>query len=199
MTYLENFTFFFLVVIFISCIIYYFVPNTWQLKCIISGEDGNTYCVRDRENIQEAADLLARIVNKCKKVIEYLNVHYKDDPKTIRLTKGFNPDAIYETLPTSSYTAYSVNKGERLYFCLNKKKNDEKSGLIDEDTLFFVALHEMSHIIDKKLNHTSNFWSSFKWLLEKAEESDLYQPKNYKENPVTYCGLKIHDNPFYDL
>lgn len=27
-----------------------------------------------------------------------------------------------ETLPTSEYTAYSQNKGEKLAFCLNKEK-----------------------------------------------------------------------------
>ena len=31
-----------------------------------------------------------------------------------------------ETLPTSSYTAYSENKGEKIAFCLNKTKEGNK-------------------------------------------------------------------------
>ena len=35
-----------------------------------------------------------------------------------------------ETLPTSKFTAYSENKGEKIAFCLNKKGDNEN--LIDE-------------------------------------------------------------------
>ena len=41
----------------------------------------------------------------------------------IRLKEGFNPKRIQETLPTSEFTAYSENKGEKLAFCLDKNKN----------------------------------------------------------------------------
>ena len=46
------------------------------------------------------------------------------------MKKGYNPKTIVETLPTSEYTAYSENKGEKLAFCLNTKK-DEQGKLID--------------------------------------------------------------------
>ena len=65
--------------------------------------------------------------------------------KLKRLEKGFNPKSITETLPTSEYTAYSENKGEKLALCLNKK-NEDNSNLIDENTLMFVAIHELGHI-----------------------------------------------------
>ena len=39
-----------------------------------------------------------------------------------RLVNGFNPKRVNETLPTSEYTAYSENKGEKLAFCLNTTK-----------------------------------------------------------------------------
>ena len=44
---------------------------------------------------------------------------YDINPKiTKRLEKGYNPKRIMETLPTSQYTAYSENKGEKIAFCL---------------------------------------------------------------------------------
>ena len=36
----------------------------FQLKCIVSSIDGNKYCVRERKNIEKAADLLASITKK---------------------------------------------------------------------------------------------------------------------------------------
>jgi hypothetical protein len=102
-----------------------------------------------------------------------------------------------ETLPTSSYTAYSENKGEKVAFCLNKKKEDNDS-LIDENTLTFVAIHELAHIMTKSIGHKSEFWSNFKYLLDNAKEANIHNPVDYKKKPQEYCGMKIHDNPYYD-
>ena len=102
-----------------------------------------------------------------------------------------------EILPTSSYTAYSENKGERLAFCVTTTKAGNK--LIDENTLIFVAIHELSHIATKSIGHTTEFWQNFKFLLKNAKKINIYTPENYKENPKKYCGLKITDNPYYDL
>ena len=46
-----------------------------------------------------------------------------------RLVKNFNPKRVVETLPNSTYTAYSENKGEKIAFCLEEKKGENK--LID--------------------------------------------------------------------
>ena len=37
---------------------------------------------------------------------------------------NFNPKKVMETLPTSKFTAYSENKGEKIAFCLNKEKQE---------------------------------------------------------------------------
>ena len=51
--------------------------------------------------------------------------------------KNFNPKRVVETLPNSTYTAYSENKGEKIAFCLEEKKGKNK--LIDLNTLTFVG------------------------------------------------------------
>jgi len=159
--------------------------------------DGNRYCVRDRKEVAMAADLLARVTEKCKKLVKYTYEKYPNKENVMRLNEGFNPQKIMETLPTSEHTAYSENKGEKLAFCLNKKKTDNND-LIDENTLLFVAVHELSHIATKSIGHKTEFWENFKFLLTEAQEAGLYSPKDYKSAPQEYCGMKISDNPYYD-
>ena len=130
------------------CIYMYLDSDAFQLKCIVSTVDGNKYCVREREKLQEAADMLARITVKCKELVEYMNEKHGDKENVKRLVDGYNPQRVMETLPTSEYTAYSENKGEKLAFCLNKER-EGVSNMIDEHTLMFVAIHELSHVATK--------------------------------------------------
>lgn len=77
-------------------------------------------------------------------------------------------------------TAYSENKGEKLAFCLNKKKEDDNN-LIDINTLTFVAIHELSHIMTVSIGHKQEFWQNFKFLLENAKTANIYEPIDYKK------------------
>lgn len=150
-----------------------------------------------RSKIQEAADLLAKVTEKCKDLVHYVHDKFPDKENVKRLYDGFNPKKVMETLPTSKFTAYSENKGEKIAFCLNKKKG-ENEHLIDESTLTFVAIHELSHVMTKSIGHKSEFWENFKFLLEQAKEGGIHNPVDYKKEPREYCGMKIHDNPYYD-
>tara|TARA_B110000285_G_scaffold218316_1_gene267632 strand:+ start:166 stop:765 length:600 start_codon:yes stop_codon:yes gene_type:complete len=177
--------------------IYFEVNDDFDLKCIVSGIDGNKYCVRERKKINEAADLLALVTQKCQDLTKYLEEKYPDKDEVKRLCKGFKKTVIKETLPTSTYTAYSENKGEKIAFCLNKKKEDNNN-LIDENTLTFVAIHEMAHIMTKSIGHKQEFWDNFKFLLENAKEAGIHEPVDYSKKKEEYCGMKITDNPYYD-
>jgi hypothetical protein len=175
----------------------YLNSDVFNLKCVISDVDGNKYCVRERNKIQLVADLLARVTNKMKKVVKHMYSLYPDRDNVQRLKENFNPKKVYETLPTSEYTAYSENKGEKMAFCLNRTKNS--TTLIDINTLTFVALHELSHIMTTSIGHKQEFWQNFKFLLENAKSAEVYNPVDYKKNPQSYCGMTINDNPLYDL
>ena len=175
----------------------YLESDSFHLKCIISDVDGNKYCVRETAKIQETADLLARVTNKLKTLVDVAHKEYPKRENIQRLYKKFNPKKINEILPTSKYTAYSENKGEKLAFCTTTTKGG--STLIDENTLTFVALHEISHIATKSVGHTSEFWNNFKFILKEASSIGIYKPVNYKKKPTKYCSMKITDNPYYDL
>ena len=183
--------------IFIACGYMYYLREGFDLKCVVSTVDGNKYCVREREKLELAANLLATVTQRMKDMVKYMKEKHPEDPRTIRLVEGFNPKKVSETLPTSELTAYSENKGEKLAFCLNTTKEGNK--LIDISTLTFVALHELSHVMTESIGHKQEFWQNFKFLLENAKAAGIYSPVDYKKNPKEYCGMKINDNPYYDL
>ena len=176
----------------------YYDSDVFNLRCIVSTVDGKKYCVRERNNIQQASNLLARTTEKLEYLVKNIGQRYPKRENVKKLVENFNPTTIKETLPTSEYTAYSENKGEKLAFCLNKKKQNNDN-LIDSNTLTFVAIHELAHIMTTSIGHTEEFWNNFKFLLENAVELKLYTPVNYKKEPENYCGMDITDNPYYDL
>ena len=126
-----------ILVLFISYKIY-IDSDLFQLKCIVSTVDGEKYCVRERKNVQKASDLLASITENMQMLVDYLDKKYptEEHANVRRLVKKFNPKKIVETLPTSEYTAYSENKGQKIAFCLNKQK-ENNDNLIDKNTLMF--------------------------------------------------------------
>lgn len=191
------FFYIFIAFVLLFCLRIYYESDAFNLKCIIASSDGNRYCVREREKLELAANLLAQVTQKMKDMVKYMKDTHPKDSRTVRLVEGFNPKRISETLPTSELTAYSENKGEKIAFCLNTSKDGNK--LIDINTLTFVAIHELSHVMTKSEGHKQIFWQNFKFLLVNAKEANIYQPVNYKKNPQEYCGMKISDNPYYDL
>jgi hypothetical protein len=193
----EIFVYAVVIAIIALCAYIYFERSDFQLKCVVSTVDGNKYCVRENDKVKESADMLAKVTEKCKKLVVYVGEKFPDQDNVKRLVEGFNPKKVMETLPTSEYTAYSENKGEKLAFCLNTEKNG--STMIDEHTLTFVALHELSHIATKSIGHKTEFWENFKFLLEQAKAAGIHTPKDYKKEPQKYCGMTIRDSPAYDL
>jgi len=191
--------FFYIFVFFILflCLRVYLDSDAYNLKCIIASKDGNRYCVREREKLELAANLLATVTQNMKDMVKYLKETHPEDPRVIKLVAGFNPQRVSETLPTSELTAYSENKGEKIAFCLNTTKEGNK--LIDINTLTFVALHELTHVMTTSIGHKQDFWQNFKFVLENAKAANIYIPVDYKSKPQEYCGMTINDNPYYDL
>ena len=183
--------------IIIVAIKIYLETDIFHLKCIISDIDGKKYCVRERRKLEMAADMLATTTGNMQKLVDHCYQKFPNRGNTQRLKEGFNPKTIQETLPTSEYTAYSENKGEKIAFCLDRKKGGN-GGLIDPNTLMFVAIHELAHVASVSIGHTDEFWKNFKFLLQEAEKINIYVPEDYKNKPKEYCGMDITDNPYYD-
>jgi hypothetical protein len=166
-----------------------------EVEYVKSTVDGKEYLVRSLPDKKEAANLMAQIVANLQKLVSYLETNQSKDERTVRIIKNFNSDAISEGSENAKYTSYSVNKGEKIVFCLRSR--DKNNKLMDSNTMTFVALHELSHICTESIGHDETFWENFKWLLQNAVKIGVYKEQDFKKAPVEYCGIQITDSPLY--
>ena len=177
----------------------------YDVSYVKSNIDGQNHLVRNAVDRQEAADLIARIKLRFKKLIKYLSAKFSTHPifgKAVwRLKTKFKADNVQESAPHSKYTSFSVNKGEELHFCIRPKDKElaKKIKFHKINTLMFVGIHELAHVASKKIGHGDEFWKNFKFLLIDAAEIGIYKPQDYKKKNVSYCGMQITDNPYFDL
>lgn len=80
-------------------------------------------------------------------------------------------------------SAYTENKSV-ITLCL---KNPETGKFYSLNTLMYVALHELGHIISKTHGHNEEFKRNFATLLRQATKVGIYDPR--VPIPQTYCGI----------
>jgi predicted metal-dependent hydrolase len=164
-----------------------------EVTYVKSNIDNNEYLVRNLKDKDEAANMLAKLRMKLEKLCKIMKNKFPNDESVIRMNEKFNSDNITESGKNNQYTSYSVNKGEKIVFCIRQK--DEEESIVDENTLTFVSIHELAHIMTKSVGHTPEFWANFKRLLKIAVEDGLYNKEDYTKNPKDYCGIKVSDSP----
>jgi predicted metal-dependent hydrolase len=162
-----------------------------SLQSVKSTIDNQEYLVQDKEDAEGAANLIATIRQKLIVLVEHLiKTTPNDDERIVMLIDNFKPDNIKEGVDNSGYTSYSVNKGEQIVLCLRSKNK-----LMDINTMMFVVLHELAHIVTKDIGHPPEFWQNFKWILEESINVGIYQKTNYSRESVEYCGMTISSSP----
>ena len=187
---------FVIVVVLLTIIYLYIDAKNSNLTYVRADLDGNMYLVRNVEDKERAANLLASVRQKLQKLVDYCVKKYPDQENVARLKMKFRPENIEESEAGSSYTSYSVNKGEKIVFCIRSK--DKEARLKDENLLMFVAIHELGHIMTKSTGHTDEFWDNFRFLLKEAIKLGIYKRHDFRKNPEKYCGTKITDSPLDD-
>lgn len=161
----------------------------------VRARDGKIYRVQNLPDKQEAADMMSEIVDRLKKLV----TKYRDDPASSAdprnrvLIDRFNPDNICENDITANSTSYSENKGEKIVVCLRDKEPPHR--FVEINTVMFVMLHEMAHLMTTTTGHTPEFWTNFKKILQDGVSVGIYMPTNYSRSPVSYCGMTISDSP----
>tara|TARA_B100002019_G_C21042384_1_gene485076 strand:+ start:168 stop:743 length:576 start_codon:yes stop_codon:yes gene_type:complete len=159
----------------------------------VKANNGIEYLVRNLPDKVEAANKLGSISDSLKSLVN--NLDENDDKKSEyikNLKESFNPEYITENIPGSIYVAYSVNKGEELSLCIREKDTE---AFIDNNTIIFVAIHELAHIMTPETGHTPLFWDNMKFLLEQASSQGIYMHVDYSQSPVEYCGMDINSTP----
>ena len=186
-----------IIIVFITYIIVkmHYENHNAEVDYVTTDLDQRSYLVRNLPNKDDAAKLLALIRERLTRLVAHLHVKYPQDKRIGRLLEKFDPDHITESSANSEYTSYSINKGEKIVFCLRQR--DEREDLLDINTMMFVAIHELSHIMTESIGHTQEFWDNMKFLLDVAmsNEVQVYRYQPYHTNPQQYCGTMISDTP----
>ncbi len=167
-----------------------------EVTFVKSNVDNKEYLVRNLEDRQEAADMLASLVNKIKPFIRYIKNKHSTHEGVDRLFKKYNPNTVSEGSYDTRYTTYTLNKGEKMVYCLRNRGPNQN--LHRENLIMFVTLHELGHIMSKSVHHTDEFKDNFKFIMDEAVKFGIYKPENFRKNSVNYCGLPINDTPLGD-
>jgi len=195
---MEDFISFFLILIVITILYIHLEAKSLEVKYIKSNIDNNVYLVRNEPNKQIAANILANIRKNLTKIVEHLKNKNQTNNNSEKyeainfLLKNYRPQNISESSPNNKYTSYSINKGEKIVFCLRSKNTNKIENM---NILLFVAIHELAHLMTKEVGHPPEFWDNMKYLLKTAKKIGINVKTDYYKNPVTYCGTKITDSP----
>lgn len=186
---MEKFIIFFILVLgFLSTLNY--IKKQKNIIYVVSPLDDRKYLVRKEKDAINAANKLAELNATIQKIIEACQNTNKEYVQLLK--DNYNPETLSETIPGSKYTSYSVNKGEKIAICLRQPDNT----FIDMNTVIFVTIHELAHIMTISTGHTKEFWDNMKFILEEAEKIGLYRPIDYLKFPEAYCGMEINSTPY---
>ena len=181
------FTEIFVVFVMSVILLMYIMKHYGEVEYVRSSTDNREYLVRNLSDKQQAANLLASITKDLQKLVSHMMAKFPDNEHVLLLYDNFNPDAISEGSVDSGYTSYSVNKGEKIIICIRQKDG----AFVEKNTIMYVAVHELGHLMTKEIGHTDTFWENFKYLLNEAMEIGLYKKTDYAADPKDYCGIKI--------
>ncbi len=180
-------------VLFISITNYIEAFGSNEVTYIKSDVDGRKYLVRNLHDSKFAANLLATLRKKLKLFVSSIKKDNLNHQGIDRLSIKFKPNNLTESTSDSKFTSYSVNKGQKIVFCIRER--DEQNKLVDLNTITFVALHELAHVMTRGIGHHKKFWDNFRFLLKHAIDNNFYKYQAFHLEPVKYCNTTISDTP----
>jgi len=197
-----------LILIFLNYLVSSHFNNKSVKLCDAKNNCDNYNVHAGHDDYNDAAFLMKEIQNRIDKLMHHLKNKYNINSKKTneyinnrikQLFSNYSNNNVFEISPrnTTGVTSYSDNK-TKLILCMRKKEG--KNNLHDINTMMFVVVHELAHIMNNRWGHTksSNFWELFKFMLVNSIEIGIYQPVNYAIHPIIYCGLEITYSPIYD-
>jgi hypothetical protein len=187
---------FILVIMVMSYTAFSMKQSKYPMAYVEASADKQRYYVRNLPDKQEAANRLARIRERLCRLKNHVVAKHASKPFVAQLNQNFTctADQFSESTPEAVHTSYTVDK-EKVFMCLRQRNTKEE--LVSENTLVFVALHEMAHMGTSTIGHSPDFWNNFAWLLTQAEELGVYEYTDFAAHPVEYCGVHITDSPTY--
>lgn len=181
-----------IIFIIVTACLFYIQKLYNEVKYVKSSVDDNKYLVQNKIDKETAANMLANLNKKIKTLLAHVKENFGDKDGVTRLLENYDENNISEGNEDTNYTSYSVNKGEKIVFCLRQRNSTEE--FVDENVLMYVATHELGHLMTKEIGHTKTFWDNFKFLLLEAEKIGVYKKVDYSEHSAEYCGLNIQNS-----
>ena len=154
----------------------------------VEGPDGRKYNVRPTDDPKSSAAALARINARLSMLIYRLQVECEPSRREMveRMASRYNTEVLSEGIVAHGVTSYTVNKGEKVVFCLRSR--DERDRLYRDNELMHVAVHELAHIASVTSGHEKEFKVNLNYLERKSAEMGLIQPIN---GAWEYCGMRV--------
>lgn len=178
-----------LLITIIVLILYLNIDHYFKNLISIKSDINNVeYTVQDTKHKKLNANTLASITRRIQILIDYCKRHEHHSemkPAIERLCK-FNPNNISQNIENTDTTSYSINKGEHIVLCLRSRDGQNK--VHEMNTIMYVVLHELAHVMSVSIGHTEEFYSNFRYITNKAIECNVYKFENKMKR---YCGLDI--------
>ena len=131
------------------------------------------------------------LINDVDRIVQWcLDNKYPNDKDAKRFSKNWKKVSIKETV-FGDHVAYVIDKNKKLNLCVTTKDGTNEN----TNTMRFVVIHELAHMMSKTYGHNDEFYRHFLDILRVAVLLGIYEPTSYASTPVNYCGVDIHNTP----
>lgn len=176
----------------------FYYKNSLDNSVLIQSDiDGEYYYAHNTFDAKESVNLMAQLNARGISLLKWLAKKKPDDEQFKKLISRYNYQKMMENSPHnfSRTSSYMKHKGKVFAICLRRKDGT----LYPFDILFFVFLHELSHLMIDEYEHPPSYWVAFKKLLGAAKESGTYMPIDFQKYPIEYGGQPLTYNPYFDF
>ena len=180
-----------ILLVFVKCV------NNESFEVVKMGNNGREYSVQEYPKPQEAANILGQLDTNINKFVSKLKENHPNDERIKRMITNCASTIIEEAPHKDGESTYTINKGELMKICLRKKIKNKPFHTLN--TLMFVVIHELAHVISESVGHNEEFITNFRFLLTEAPNYDIdYEPIDYSKHNMNYCGVDVTHNPYYN-
>ncbi len=158
---------------------------------VCSSIDGREYLVRDLQDKQEAADLLAMLHRQVQKLIHHLVSRRGDHEHSVkRLKQRFSHEILRESVDRPGETSYTLDK-RLIAMCLRPRGDcGAPDSFHNMNLLMNVLLHECAHLGNQSEGHGGSFETFFRFMLSEARALRMYSSTDMEREPC-YCGIDL--------
>lgn len=183
-------------ILIILIVIFFFNRNYESFTKYETSNNDQEYLVQDFTDSKTVANKFSEIEKTINKFVNILIKKHPNDQRVIRLKNNLKNTKYEESSFNDDTSSFTINKGELMSICV--RHQDDRKKFHNMNTMMFVVLHELAHVMSVSIGHGKEFMDNFRFLLKESKESNIYDPVDYSINNMTYCGVKVTHNPYYN-